>query len=194
MCDCNIPSAFREKMRKARKPHNCCECLEKINIGENYQYCSGVWDGEPDSYKTCISCLKLRENYESETGECAAFGHLRESISNAFYLNYGVKEFINDYPEYSDELKKLFSIKNQNTESDKESSKYWAVHGGSDTWFAAKSKDDANELVSMFNSIAKEYGNPESSRVVAVEESELASYHMELSTRLTVGDAEYLNP
>jgi len=72
--------------------------------------------------------------------------------------------------------------------------KYWAVHGGSDSYFAAKSLDDAKELVSMFNEIAKEYGNPESSRVVIVHNDDLKNYFEELSKRLEVGDAEYLNP
>ncbi|MFK3873082.1 hypothetical protein [Pseudoalteromonas rhizosphaerae] len=111
MSDCEIPSAFSETVRKARKQHACCECSQKISVGENYQYCSGVWDGKPDSYKTCLSCLKIRENYVAETGECVAFESLRESISNSFYLNYGVKEFIADYPDYNEELKKLFNVK-----------------------------------------------------------------------------------
>lgn len=72
--------------------------------------------------------------------------------------------------------------------------KYWAVHGGSDSYFAAKSLDDAKELTAMFNQIAKEYNNPESSRVEIVKNDELENYFKELSTRLEVGDAEYLNP
>ena len=110
MCECITPSAFNAKIRKAIKKHQCCECDQSINTGETYQYCSGVWDGAPDSYKTCISCLTLRENYTSETGECIAFEHLRESISGEFCLGYGIKEFISDYPKYSTELKRLFKL------------------------------------------------------------------------------------
>lgn len=61
--------------------------------------------------------------------------------------------------------------------------KYWAVHGGSDSYFAAKNLDDA-----------KEYGNPESSRVEVVQSDDLEEYFKELSTRIEVGDADYLNP
>lgn len=113
MCDCVTPSAFNEIMRKAKKEHKCCECSNQIKPSEKYQYCSGVWDGVPNSYKTCLSCVKLRENYKAETGECAAFEGLAEAISNAFYFNYGVNEFINDYPEFKVELKNLFNLEHK---------------------------------------------------------------------------------
>jgi len=108
MSDFEMPSAFTEKERKARKEHKCCECNQKINIGERYQYCSGIWDGRPDSYKTCLSCLTLRNDYIEKTGEDFCFEGLRESISDAFYRDYGIKEFLIDYPENEKELKKLF--------------------------------------------------------------------------------------
>lgn len=72
--------------------------------------------------------------------------------------------------------------------------KYWAVHGGSDSYFAAKNFDDANELVAMFNSIAEEYGSPQSSRVEIAHSNDIEEHNIELSKRIKVGDAEYLNP
>ncbi len=74
------------------------------------------------------------------------------------------------------------------------SEKYWAIHGGSDSVFAAKNLDDANDLVLMFNSIAKEYCMPESSRVQVVSKSELSAHAEHLHIRLIVGDGDYLTP
>lgn len=72
--------------------------------------------------------------------------------------------------------------------------KYWAVHGGSDSYFAAKNKADAEELVTMFNSVAKEYGFPESSRIEVVSECEWDAYLEALAERLFLGDKQYLIP
>ena len=110
MCDCVTPSAFNEIMRKAKKEHNCCECRQKIKPGEKYQYCSGVWDGVPDSYKTCLLCVNLRGNYANEAEQDVAFEGLKEAISGEFYFNYGINELINDYPEFKAGLKNLFNL------------------------------------------------------------------------------------
>lgn len=72
--------------------------------------------------------------------------------------------------------------------------KYLAVHGGSGSYFASKNLDDAKGLVDMFNDIAKEYGSPESSRIEIVHNDDLKEHFKELSTRVEIGDAEYLNP
>lgn len=103
------PQAFSQKVRKARKNHVCCECFSEISTNEEYQFTSGVWDGEPDSYKVCASCVELRNDYFDKTGDHAGFGYLRETISEAcFYMAYGATEYINDYPEMESQLKKLF--------------------------------------------------------------------------------------
>lgn len=108
MSDFEIPSAFITTQRKARKMHKCCECHQPINVSEIYQYCSGIWDSVPSSYKTCLSCVTLISDYLDKTGEELGFGELKEAISDVFYTDYGIKEFLVDYPENKDELKKLF--------------------------------------------------------------------------------------
>jgi hypothetical protein len=79
------PSAFRSVARKARKAHKCCECGEVINIGDQYQYSSGIWDGEPDDFKQCLNCGVIFEavtkaDYEpySDCGPC--FGQLKNYL------------------------------------------------------------------------------------------------------------------
>ncbi len=48
------------RFRKARKKHCCCECGKTIQVGEQYEYSSGIWEGEPVSHKTCGYCADLR--------------------------------------------------------------------------------------------------------------------------------------
>ena len=55
------PECMFTTIRRARKEHKCVECHEKIHKGEKYEYISGIWDGEPHSYKTCLPCSEIRD-------------------------------------------------------------------------------------------------------------------------------------
>lgn len=77
---CEKPQAFRQITRKARKPHKCCECGRVIATGQHYEYSSGIWDSEPGSFKTCLDCARLRDNYQSFTGEVFVIGELYENL------------------------------------------------------------------------------------------------------------------
>jgi len=57
----DIPSAFKTTTRKAAKEHKCCECGDTINKGDQYQYSSGIWGGEPSSFKQCLNCHEIME-------------------------------------------------------------------------------------------------------------------------------------
>ncbi|TYC93010.1 hypothetical protein [Novosphingobium sp. BW1] len=61
MCDCEVPQAFNERWRTARKPHRCCECGAWIKPGDRYNYVSGIWDNQPDSHHTCVECVQVRD-------------------------------------------------------------------------------------------------------------------------------------
>lgn len=58
--------AFAAKVRRARKAHVCFECREAIAPGDKYEYASGVWDGEPRAYKSCLSCVEIRDHFACE--------------------------------------------------------------------------------------------------------------------------------
>ena len=81
------PECFSESMRKARKEHFCVECGSKIQIGQMYQVCTGIWDGSPDSFKTCFPCCRLRDEVTeieekegcSGTEAIPPFGYLWEA-------------------------------------------------------------------------------------------------------------------
>lgn len=93
MCDVEMPEAFNQLIRKARKEHECCECCLPINSGDKYEYSSGIWDGRPDSFKTCLSCVEIRKDYENSTREPSAFGELGNQIHELFYSGFGPKEY-----------------------------------------------------------------------------------------------------
>jgi|SRR6478735_681589 len=53
-------------IRRARKEHRCCECRKPIMKGQRYELISGVWEGRPDSYKTCLPCVEIRDHFACE--------------------------------------------------------------------------------------------------------------------------------
>ena len=68
------PDVFNEVLKKARKSHVCCECRSIINIGDEYQNITGLWDGHWSEYKTCEKCADLRESLEEV--DCPYYGGL----------------------------------------------------------------------------------------------------------------------
>lgn len=70
-CACSIdpwdgdqgPEAFICKAPKARKEHQCHECGRIITTGETYRCESGIWDGRPERYKTCMDCASVRDTF-----------------------------------------------------------------------------------------------------------------------------------
>lgn len=51
------------KLVRARKPHECCECRETINVGDLHEHLRGVYDGQWDSYRTCARCVNVAADY-----------------------------------------------------------------------------------------------------------------------------------
>lgn len=116
MCSCDLeqPDFWSEKLRKARKQHTCCECRSQIEVGETYHYCSGKWEDSVNSYKTCLSCHKVRELIE-----CVGLGALHEYLFEGDHLardqdedNLVVSlddkiEVVSQYPNLKVRLKEL---------------------------------------------------------------------------------------
>lgn len=81
-CDCSIdwydgPSVCQKTMRRARKPHVCCECGRTIEPGMRYEHVRGLWDGYWQTYRTCRTCRTLRHLH------CPRgwiYGELRETL------------------------------------------------------------------------------------------------------------------
>jgi hypothetical protein len=54
-------SAFHDTtMRKARKPHVCCECMEAIAPGDQYEHYASKSEGRIFTVKTCATCAEIR--------------------------------------------------------------------------------------------------------------------------------------
>lgn len=68
VCDCSddtgeMPQFHVVNLRRAQKPHNCCECGEIIAVGEQYEDVRGKWDGVFERYITCLKCVDIRSHY-----------------------------------------------------------------------------------------------------------------------------------
>lgn len=85
-CACNIdyepPEFFNDRIMRARKEHKCCECGEAICIGEKYEYITGKWDGNFDTFKTCLPCSRIRKQYG------CALGSLRDDLWECLGMDY----------------------------------------------------------------------------------------------------------
>lgn len=76
------PSCSSTTLRTARKDHICCECDLGIKKGDKYEYTSGVWDGYPDSFKTCLSCKEIRDHFSCDGW---MYGHLWSDLEENFF-------------------------------------------------------------------------------------------------------------
>lgn len=86
MTECDMPSAYAKRERRAKTYHRCCECRGKIRPGEYYHYHSGVWDGLGASYKRCADCENIACQIASESDECIAFGNLADEAYEHFRM------------------------------------------------------------------------------------------------------------
>lgn len=69
-CSCSIdpagydgPEFITTRVVRARKAHVCIECDETIQPGEPYEVVRGVWEGEWSRFKTCLVCVRIREDF-----------------------------------------------------------------------------------------------------------------------------------
>lgn len=58
-CDGDGPEAFSKEVRRAAKDHRCYECERTIHKGDLYEHHSGIWDGEPETFKWCHDCATI---------------------------------------------------------------------------------------------------------------------------------------
>lgn len=82
-----MPSCSTRAYRTARRQHTCVECRTTIQPGDVYEYASGVWEGRPESFKTCMPCLDSRNYYEGDCDSASfreegayTFGQLEQDL------------------------------------------------------------------------------------------------------------------
>lgn len=68
MSDHSFPEWYKERMPRAAKPHKCCECGGTIEPGEVYLVAAGFWNGELESFKTCVDCEAIRKKITDSLG------------------------------------------------------------------------------------------------------------------------------
>lgn len=77
------PSCFTQNTPKARKAHVCDECREPIPAGDRYEKVTGIWDGSPSTYKTCLPCVDVREHFSCGRGWI--YGQLWSDLRDNFF-------------------------------------------------------------------------------------------------------------
>ena len=87
----------REKIRKARKEHECGECSGEIKRGELYWYIEGKCDYDFYIFKMCSGCYidwKLVEDiyYENRESSLIIYGMIGEAVEEAFDLDFLYKD------------------------------------------------------------------------------------------------------
>lgn len=80
----------RSSIRKAHKQHKCCECGERIQPNQKYEYVTGLWDGQWSTFKTCSVCLAIRNDFMSCGWE---YGNLWQHL----------KEYLTEDDDFDDE-------------------------------------------------------------------------------------------
>lgn len=92
------PDVFNQKVVRARKQHECCECRMPIYPGEEYERVEGLWDGGWDCYKSCLSCAGWREVVytKCEVYEEVLYTELFENINYLFGYKVG-DEYVFSY-------------------------------------------------------------------------------------------------
>jgi len=80
-CD-DYPSFHDRRVRRAAKAHDCSECGEPIERGARYEHVSGKWADEISTYRTCLSCVEIRDHFN-----CNGFlyGQLWSDLTENFF-------------------------------------------------------------------------------------------------------------
>lgn len=87
------PEVFNVFERRALIEHTCTECARVIHKAETYEYTSGKWDGDWQTYKVCAQCVGARTWLEVICSSWV-FGEvlsdLREHLFEGYY-SYGLR-------------------------------------------------------------------------------------------------------
>lgn len=81
--DDNHPSFCETTTPIARKDHKCSECREVIPAGAKYEKCTGKWDDCISTFRTCMSCVEIRNHFACDGGWL--FEHVWEDIEQNFF-------------------------------------------------------------------------------------------------------------
>lgn len=81
--DGDRPSFHSKEIRTARKAHTCSECDEVIPARARYEYVTGCWDGDVSTFKTCFSCVEIRDHFACGSGW--VYGQVWNDLEENFF-------------------------------------------------------------------------------------------------------------
>jgi len=88
------------KRLKARKTHKCSECGCDIPSGAEYEAVKWVYNGVIDTFRTCIGCLRIRDEYFCSW----CYGCLRDDFIEYFGFDYAAIDDDDDLEEVENPL------------------------------------------------------------------------------------------
>ncbi len=80
--DGESPTCHSSRAIKAVKEHRCCECGETITKGTRYECVRGMWDHRWSTYKTCLSCVEIRDHFSCDGW---VYGQLWSDLEENFF-------------------------------------------------------------------------------------------------------------
>ncbi len=88
MCSCDLeqPKVMSRERLKGRKDHKCSECRKVIPAGTEHEVIKGLWEIW-QTFRTCDTCIDLRDLCETEPCACIPLGGLYEFAREAEYLS-----------------------------------------------------------------------------------------------------------
>ena len=92
-CDWDPATLYNVQTRKAAKDHKCDECGGTIRKGENYEYVTGLWEGQWSTFRTCPDCIPIRCDIANGPGGCGGWAHgaMLEDLDNMQYQPDGAR-------------------------------------------------------------------------------------------------------
>jgi hypothetical protein len=83
-CDYDPPTFCTVTTPRARKRHKCDECSGYVEVGEQYEYTAGLWEGYFQIFKICERCYDLRTWVKNNVPcLCWAYGNITDDCRDA---------------------------------------------------------------------------------------------------------------
>ena len=87
--DCG-PRVSYDRIQRARKSYQCCECGNPIVAGDPYEYTWGVWGEKQDTFRICLGCVDVRDSVSCDGS--FIYGQLWNNVQEAIFYNGGPQQ------------------------------------------------------------------------------------------------------
>ena len=86
------PAFHDVRIMRAKRDYRCCECGQIILSGERYERAVGKWDGEIDTFRTCLPCSRIRKDFFCTYSYTQMWEDLVEELGEEVTPWYGAPE------------------------------------------------------------------------------------------------------